>query len=200
MDASSQCLSSLVCEVSIIRAKNFEFKSSGDWFVRCCLPTGNNTRRVQLNSKKISSESDLFWDEFFSLECLGTEDAINSLRQGSIVFELRSIKSVLERLTGGSKIMGRAEIPLENVFESPNIEVETWARMNSKNPRLHQDVKPPSVPVEVKIGVPEMTNEWSQNNDRLRRRRWDYSCGCKEGGCQSLDYDLFALGFALEAL
>nr|XP_027075710.1 uncharacterized protein LOC113699541 [Coffea arabica] len=180
MDASSQCLSSLVCEVSIIRAKNFEFKSSGDWFVRCCLPTGNNTRRVQLNSKKISSESDLFWDEFFSLECLGTEDAINSLRQGSIVFELRSIKSVLERLTGGSKIMGRAEIPLENVFESPNIEVETWARMNSKNPRLHQDVKPPQC--------------------RLRRRRWDYSCGCKEGGCQSLDYDLFALGFALEAL
>ena len=111
MDASSQCLSSLVCEVSIIRAKNMEFKSSGDLFVRCYLPAGNNTRRVQLNSKKISSESDLFWDEFFSLECLGTEDAINSLRQGSIVFELRSIKSVLERLTGGPKIMGRAEIP-----------------------------------------------------------------------------------------
>lgn len=194
MDASFQCSSSLKCELSIIRAKNIEFKSSGHLFVRCYLSAGNNTR-VQLNTKEISSKSDLFWDEFFSLQCQGTEDAINSLRQGNVAFELRwrSTKPILGRLIGGSKILGRAEIPWKNVFESPNMEIETWVRMNSKNPCLHQDVKPPSVQVKVKVGVPEMTNE----------RRWDDSCGCKDGGCQSLDYvdyDYFALGFALEAL
>lgn len=203
MGASSRCLSSLNCEVSILRAKNIELKSSGDLFVRCYLSAGNNTR-VQLNSKEISSKSDLFWDEFFSLECLGTEEAINSLKQGTVVFELRwrSAKSVLGRI-GGSKLLGTAEIPWKNVFESPYMEIETWVWMTSKNSHVNPDVKPPSVQVQMKVGVPpsEITNERTQN-EKLRRRL-DESCGCKDGGCQSVDYvdyEFFALGFALEAL
>ncbi|KAL3527745.1 hypothetical protein ACH5RR_012401 [Cinchona calisaya] len=204
MDASSQCLSTLNCEVSIIRAKNITSRSSGDLFVRCYLSAGNNTR-VQLNSKEISSKSDLFWNEFFSLECLGTEDAINSLKQENVVFELRwrsTKSSVLGCRIGGSKPLGRAEIPWKNVFESPNMEIETCVRMISSSSCVNLDVKPPLVQVRMKVGAPEITKKRTQNNMLRRKGRWDESCGCKDGGCQSVDYvdyDIFALGFALEA-
>ncbi|KAK4840837.1 hypothetical protein QYF36_019412 [Acer negundo] len=53
-----QYLSSLSCEVGIIKAKNIEFNGGGV-FVRYYLSRGNNKRSIQLNSKEISpSKSD----------------------------------------------------------------------------------------------------------------------------------------------
>lgn len=174
MDATSQCLSSIDCEVSIIRAKNIEFNkpSSGGLFVRCYISAGNN-QRIQLNTKEIpSSRSDFLWNEHFSLECLGTQGSINSLRQGNVVFELRRrcTESFLGRISG-SKVIGRAEIPWKNVFESPSMEIEAWVQMVSKNSRLHQDVKPAKVQVRMKVGAPKTINKRSQN-DRLSRN-WE---------------------------
>ncbi|KAA8546823.1 hypothetical protein F0562_003253 [Nyssa sinensis] len=94
-----QSLSSLSCELRIIRAKNMEFKSVGYLFVRCYLSAGNSTR-VQLNSREISSKSNLFWNESFSLQCLGTKDSRDMLIKGRVVFELcwRSTVPVLGRI------------------------------------------------------------------------------------------------------
>nr|XP_009774191.1 PREDICTED: uncharacterized protein LOC104224270 [Nicotiana sylvestris] len=152
MEKTQNC-STISCEIQIIMAKNIEQISSGknSLFVRCYLPAGNN-QRVQLNSEEIisSSKSDnnLFWDESFSLDCMGTQDSINMLKQGTVILELRSRKylPVFGENIGGSQVLGRAEIPWKRVFESTEMEIQEWAIMATSkyNKRVHnEDVKPP---------------------------------------------------------
>ncbi|CAI9109445.1 OLC1v1009267C2 [Oldenlandia corymbosa var. corymbosa] len=225
--SSDQSLSSLNFEVNIIRAKNIDFNnkssSSGDLFVRCYLSSGNNNQRVQLNTKEIPSspssstfDHDLFWNECFSLECLGNERSISSLRQeGNVVFELRwrrsnnaSNGSFLGKfLTGGSnssKVLGTAQIPWKNVFESTNIEIETWVPLiSSKNHSkvINQDVKPPKLQVRMKVEVPKKKIIETRRCEE-KESPSSSSCGCKDGcGCNGvdyIDYDFFGLGFALD--
>ncbi|KAK4366747.1 hypothetical protein RND71_014627 [Anisodus tanguticus] len=173
--------SSISCEIHIIRARNIEQSSLGknSLFVRCYLPVGNN-RRVKLNSQEISSsKSNLFWDEYFSLDCMGNQDSINMLKQGTIVFELRSRKylPIFGKNIGGSHLLGRVEIPWKRVFESTKMEIEEWAifMATSKN---NEDVKPPAVKISMKVKVNETIK--AKKNDKLRRS-WDESCSCKNG-------------------
>ncbi|XP_059310042.1 uncharacterized protein LOC132061204 [Lycium ferocissimum] len=199
----TQDISSISCEIQIIRAKNVEKISLGksNLFIRCYLPTGNN-QRVKLNSQEISSKSDLFWDETFSLDCMGTQDSINMMKQGKVVFELRSRKylPIFGKNICGSQLLGSVEIPWKIVFESTEMEIEEWAifMATSKN---NEDVKPPAVKIAMKVKVNEATK-----NNRLRRP-WDESCACKGYcGCNSSsifsadDYEIFALGATLDAL
>ncbi|KAI5669889.1 hypothetical protein M9H77_19742 [Catharanthus roseus] len=207
MDASPSA-SNFCCELKIISAKDVDqLKSSGDHlFIRCYLSAGND-RRVQLNSREIPTNSNPIWDDSFSLECLGTEESINSVRQGNVIFELRSrnkLSSVpIFGKFGGSKLLGRAEFPWKTVFESQNMEIETWVRMILKNGRVtNEHVKPPAVKISMKIRVLEEERSKNPKNDRLRG--WDNNneCCCLAcNGCHSCaDFDIFALGFALEAL
>ncbi|XP_060185195.1 uncharacterized protein LOC132614693 [Lycium barbarum] len=206
MENTQQYFSSINCEIQIIRARNIEQSSLGksNLFVRCYLPTGNN-HRVKLNSQEISSNSDVFWDETFSLDCMGNQDSINMMKQGTIVFELRSRKYIplLGKNIVGSQLLGKAEIPWKRVFESTEMEIEEWAifMATSKN---NEDVKPPAVKIAMKLKVNEAIKV--KKNDKLRRS-WDESCSCKGYcGCNSSsifsadDYDIFALGAALDAL
>ncbi|XP_059639628.1 uncharacterized protein LOC132282002 [Cornus florida] len=197
MDAL-QYLSSLSCELRIIRAKNMEFvKSTGHLFVRCYLSAGNN-KRVRINSQEISSKSDLFWDESFSLECAGTKDSMDMLVQGSVVLELRwrSTVPVLGKL-GGSRLLGRGEIPWKTVFESPEMEIEQWFSLVPMSRRVHEDVKPPALQVWMKVRVPA-TIETVPRRKNGRLTKWD-ECGCMAGGCRCADYEIFALAAALDA-
>ncbi|OIT05537.1 PREDICTED: uncharacterized protein LOC109216315 [Nicotiana attenuata] len=198
------------CEIQIIRGRNIEQSSLGksNLFVRCYLPAGNN-QRVQLNSQEISSsskcDSNLFWDDSFSLDCMGTQDSINILKQGTVVFELRSRKyfPVFGKNISGSQLLGRAEIPWKRVFESREMEIEEWAifmATSKSNKRVNnEDVKPPAVKIAMKVKVKE-TTKVKKNN-----RSWDESCACKGycgcNGCNIFspqDYEIFALGAALD--
>ncbi|XP_016505457.2 uncharacterized protein LOC107823345 [Nicotiana tabacum] len=143
---------------------------------------------------------------------MGTQESINMLKQGTVVFELRSRKyiPVLGENIGGSQVLGRAEIPWKRVFESTEMEIEEWAifmaTTSKNNKRLHnEDVKPPAIKIAMKVKVKEafkVTNK----NEKLRRS-WDESCACKGYcGCNGSsifsadDYEIFALGAALDAL
>ncbi|EEF31116.1 conserved hypothetical protein [Ricinus communis] len=192
---------SLSCEISIVQAKNLELKSHGNLFVRYYLSSGHN-KRIQINTQEISSKSDLFWNEFFSLECLGTQDSINNLKQESVVFELRwrNTKSILGKI-GGSQLLGRAKIPWKTVLESPKMEIEKWVMMVSKKncSVLADDVKPPSVQIALRVRVPEMV-AMEKRNGKLRKWEND-DCGCcKDSGCRCQDYEIFASVAAFEAL
>lgn len=191
---ASQCLSSLSCEIRIMRAKNIELKTEGKLFVRYYLSAGNN-QRVGLNSREISSKSDLFWDESFSLECLGSEESIQSLMQERVVFELRwrSKVPVLGRVRK-SHVLGRVEIPWTSVFASKEMEIEKWVSMVSTGSRVvGQDGQPPALQVAMKVRIPKVA-------ERSRRvMKWD-ECGCTDGGCTCVDADhIFALAAGLEA-
>ncbi|KAJ8543708.1 hypothetical protein K7X08_025326 [Anisodus acutangulus] len=200
---NTQHLSSISCEIQIIRARNIEQSSLGkiNLFVRCYLPVGNN-QRVKLNSQEISSKSNLFWDESFSLDCLGTQNSINMLKQDVVVFELRSRKYLpfLGKNIGSSQLLGKAEIPWKRVFESTEMEIEEWAIFMGATSKNNEDVKPPAVKIAMKVKVEAIK---VKKKDKLRRS-WDESCSCKGYcGCNSSsifsadDYEIFALGAAL---
>ncbi|KAB5556509.1 hypothetical protein DKX38_007418 [Salix brachista] len=159
------------------------------------LAQGKN-KRIQLNSREISSKSNLFWNESFSLECLGTDDSINNLKQETVVFELkwRNTNPILAKI-GGSQLLGRAEVPWKTVLESPNLEMKSglcWFRR-----RAVSLMTSPSVQIAMRARVPEMAEMAKKNrrNGRLKGR----GC-CKDSGCRCEDYDIFALVVALEAL
>ncbi|KAL6993143.1 hypothetical protein U1Q18_011261 [Sarracenia purpurea var. burkii] len=199
----AQHLSSFGYELKIIRARNIDLKySNGHLFVRCFLSAGNNDR-VRLESREISSKSDLFWNQNFSLECLATQDSMNKLMEGSVVLELRWRTSVpvLGKI-GGSRLLGRAEIPWKTVSESPEIEIEKWVVvMAAKSRGADEDAKPPALQVAMKVRVPAAAETAA---GRRRRRRgltnWE-ECGCTDGGCTCKDYDrVFAGAAALDAL
>jgi hypothetical protein len=176
-----------------MQAKNVDFQSTGTLFVRYYLSAGNN-KRIRLDTREISSKSDLCWNESFSLDCFGSQDSMDSLNQQNVVFELRRRNKVpvLGRV-GGSQLLGRAEIPWKEVCESPNMEMEKWVTMG------HVGVsKPPKLQVAMKVQVPAMVEKGRRRNGNVKK--WDDErCGCKDfhGYCCE-DYDIFALA-ALEA-
>ncbi|KAI4345242.1 hypothetical protein L6164_012382 [Bauhinia variegata] len=198
-----QKLPSFSCELRILQAQNVDFKSSmGNFFVRLHLSTGNN-KGIQLNTRKISPTSSPFWNESFSLDCLGAHDVLETLKQETLVLELRQSNTapVVGKILG-SRLMGRAEIPWKAVLERPNMVLEEWIKMDMASGRVLDGVKQSKLQVEIKIQVPtlaEMENRRRREN-RMRLRNWD-DCGCKQGHqCYSAeDYDIFALGASLEA-
>ncbi|TMW81632.1 hypothetical protein EJD97_008592 [Solanum chilense] len=128
---------------------------------------------------------------------MGTQDSINMMKQGTIIFELRS-----RRYIGGSQVLGRFEIPWKRVFESTRMEIEEWAIFMPTSKNINEDVKPQ----EVKIGMKVKVNETITKINKLRRS-WDESCACKGYcGCNSNsifsadDCEIFALGAALDVL
>lgn len=197
----SQNSPSFGCELRIIQAQNVEFNSTGkgNLFARFYLPAGNN-KRIQQNTRKISSKSVPFWDESFCLDCSCTPEFLETLKQESLVLEIRqsNIAPVLGKIMG-SRVLGRAEIPWKAILESPNTELKEWVKMDLMS---GSGVKPLKLQVEIKIRVPsgaEMANKRSRKT-RLTMK-WD-DCGCKEGhdhGCSCHDYDIFAIAAALEA-
>ncbi|KAI3451147.1 hypothetical protein Pfo_007812 [Paulownia fortunei] len=199
MDPQSHS-SSLSCELRIVKAKNIDMKSGGAVFVRCYLSAGNSTR-VRLDSQEISSKSELItWDQTFSLDCLGSQESIRWLKQGTLVFELRW-RSTAAPFIGriqGSKLIGRAEVPWRNVVDSTNMEMEKWVVMIPQNGRVHEDFKPPAVQITMKI---QESDPKIIERKKIDEGRWDEWCGCLDGGCNScVDYELYAIGAALEAL
>ncbi|CAK9174955.1 unnamed protein product [Ilex paraguariensis] len=193
-----QNFSSLNCELRILRAKNIELKSTCHLFVRCYLSAGKKSR-VQINSREISSNSDLFWDELFSLDCFGTEDSVNMLMQGKVVFELRRRNTApLFGRIGRSQLLGKAEIPWKSVSEAPEMEIEKWVTMISKSRSGHEGFKPPAVKIAMKVQLLAVA-ETVRRKKNCRLTKWD-ECGCTDSWCNCVDYDIFALGAALEAL
>ncbi|KAF5749807.1 hypothetical protein HS088_TW03G00132 [Tripterygium wilfordii] len=198
---------SLRCELRIVQARNLEFKSNGTLFVRYYLSSGNG-QRIRLNSQELSTKSDhLVWNESFSLECIGTQESIDHLRQETVVFELRwrNTVPVLGRI-GSSQVIARAEIPWKDVLESPKMAIENWVVMKSrKKSCVVEGLKPPALLVGMKVEVPtmvEMEKKSKRNNGimkKLENNHHEY-CGCK-GACFDNDhYDVFALVAALDAL
>lgn len=194
--------SSLRCELRVIRAKNIESKCMGCLFVRCYISAGKN-KRIRLESKEISSESNLVWNQSFSLDCFGNKQSISMLMQGTVVFELRwrNIVPVFGRIGRKSQLLGRAEIPWKSVFESSTMKIERWVVMTSKSGKYRQqDVKPPAVEISMKVVVPVMELELPKQRKISigKLRKWD-ECGCVDCGCRSCaDYEMFALAAAMD--
>ncbi|KAI3665017.1 hypothetical protein L6452_43633 [Arctium lappa] len=192
MDAL-KALSSLHCELKIMKAKNIQVtNSNGCLFVRCYLSAGNN-KRVCLDSRQVAPDGDLSWDESFSLDCIGTNQSMDMIIHGTIVLELRWRSNTT--LFRGSRLLGRSEMSWRSVFESPKMELETWVMMKSKK----NVVKSPCVRITIKIEVPSGVDLV----ERKRKNRWDESCGCCHGDCCSsdtcFDSELFVIGAALDA-
>ncbi|KAJ8769689.1 hypothetical protein K2173_005292 [Erythroxylum novogranatense] len=199
-------LSSLGFEITTLQAKNVELKSHGNLFVRYYLSAGKN-KRVQLNTREISSRSNLSWNQSFSLECPGTEQSISSLKQASVVFELRwrSTKPMLGKM-GGSHLLGRNEASLKTVMESADMEIEQWLQMSpisKKSCVLDHGLKPPSVLVSMRFRAAEKAEVQKQKKKYDRSKNWyecEYECCRDHSGCRCEDYEIFALAAALEAL
>ncbi|KAG5611539.1 hypothetical protein H5410_022820 [Solanum commersonii] len=133
---------------------------------------------------------------------MGTQDSINMMKQGTIIFELRSRRYVplLRKNIGGSQHLGKVEIPWKRVFESTRMEIEGWEIFMTTSKNINEDVKPPAVKIVMKVKVNEITKI-----NKLRRS-WNESCACK-GYCECNssifshnDYEIFALGAALDVL
>ncbi|XP_027337594.1 uncharacterized protein LOC113851331 [Abrus precatorius] len=198
----SQKLPSFSCELKIIQAQKVEpIRPTKNLFVRLYLPAGNN-KRIQLNTKKVSSVKSVpFWNESFSLDCSCSQEFFETLKQERLVLELRQNK-VLRRIMG-SHVVGRGEIPWRTILESPNMEFKDWVKMDLISGSDCEDatLRAPQVEVEVKIGVALAMEK--ENRKRLIKNKWE-ECGCKDGHdhhawCSAEDYDIFALGAALEA-
>ncbi|KAL5818196.1 hypothetical protein ACOSQ3_022093 [Xanthoceras sorbifolium] len=224
-----QCLSSLSCELRIIKAKNIELKSktgstTGGLFVRYYLSTENNKKqRIQLNSQEMipstSSHDDdehkmMIWNESFSLECVGTdEDSIKkNLRQQSVVFELRwrsSLKNLLGKKSK-SQLLGRAEVPWKTVLESPNMEIENWVVMAPPSSSNNKKIIKSSARVldedHVKAAAASLQVSMKvavvAHQLPKKKNSWVDECGYGgHGACNSCaDHELFALMAAMEAL
>ncbi|KAK7281009.1 hypothetical protein RIF29_08637 [Crotalaria pallida] len=197
---SSHKFPSFTFELRIIQAKNIEqIKYMGNsLFARFYLPTGNN-KRIQLNSKRVSSRSVIpFWNESFNLECSCPREFLEILKQESMVLELRQSNTTLGRLWG-SHLVGNGKIPWKKILDSPNMVFKEWVKMDLVNGRgCGEDmVKSPEVQVEIKVKVASIEKEESW------LIKWDV-CGCKHGHDQHAwssveDYDIFAIGATLEA-
>ncbi|KAM7261595.1 hypothetical protein ACFE04_020672 [Oxalis oulophora] len=191
-------LSSLTCELNIIQAKNLELKLKGSFFVRCYLSTNNN-KSVKLNSQEIylNSNSNLIWNESFSLECLGSKESIKNLKDQAVVFELRWRRRTRRSAFEKSKLVGRAEVPWKMVFELPNMEMEKWIMLEGSS---SGEMKPASLQVGLKVRVPQaMEKKMNSNKRRLKNNNWDECCD-HYGGCSCKDYEMFALVAAFEGL
>ena len=192
MDAL-KALSYLQCGLKIINAKNIQVgNSSGCLFIRCYLSSGNN-KRVRIDSRAVSPNGSFSWNESFSLDCIGTKQSMDMIIHGTIVLELRW-RSRTPALFGGSQLLGRSEVSWRGVFESPNMEMERWVMMKTKN----KNVKAPSVRIAMKIESPNTVGLV----ERKRKNKWDESCGCCHGDfCNSacIDSELFVIGAALDA-
>ena len=82
----------------------------------------------------------------------------------------------------------------EVFFDSPNMEMERWVMMKTKN----KNMKAPSVRIAMKIEAPNGVGLV----ERKRKNKWDESCGCCHGDfCNSacIDSELFVIGAALDA-
>ncbi|CAJ1855918.1 unnamed protein product [Sphenostylis stenocarpa] len=196
MDQSHK-LSSFSCELRIIQAQNVEaIKSARNLFARLYLPSGNN-KRIQLNTKKVSSNINHvpFWNESFSLDCSCPQEFLESLKKERLVLELRQSK------IWGSHVVGKGEIPWKAILESPKMELKEWVKMDlvSGSSDCDEDgvnFKAPEVQVEINI-------ENKSNRRKRLTKKWD-ECGCKHGHdlnawCSAEDYDILALGAVLEA-
>lgn len=187
-------------ELRIIQAQNIEsIKSIGNLlFARFYLPAGNNNKRIQLNTKKVSSKSLIpSWNESFSLECSCPQEFLETLREESMVLELRqsnTAPAVFRRILG-SQLVGKGEIPWKEILESPNMVFKEWVKMDLVSGSDCEVA--PEVQVEIKVRVASIEKEENKLN-KLEE------CGCKYGHDQHAwlsaeDYDMFALGAALEA-
>lgn len=194
----SQKFSSLFsCE--LIQVQNVEsIKSKGNLFARFYLPAGSN-KRIQLNSKKIPSKSFPFWNESFNLDCSCPQEFLDTLKRESLVLELRQSKKIIL----GSHLVGKGEVPWKEILESPKMEYKEWVKIDLASESGCQEamLKAPKVQVEVKIKMAK--GETVEKENRRFNHKWD-ECGCKDGHDQRAwlsaeDYDIFALGAALEA-
>jgi hypothetical protein len=185
------------CELRIKQARNVEFiKSTKNLFARLYLPTGNN-KRIQLNSKNVSTKSLPFWDESFNLDCSCPQQFLENLNEQRLVLELRQKK------IWGSQLIGKSEIPWKVIIGSQNMELKKWLNMDlvSGSDCKEGMFKTPEVEVEIKVRVALVAEMEKQNKKRLNN--WN-ECGCKNGHdhqvwCNTEDCDIFALGAALEA-
>ncbi|KAI3506460.1 hypothetical protein L1887_28819 [Cichorium endivia] len=189
-------LKTLHCELRILNAKNIEVTNShiGYLFVRCYLSAGNN-KRVRLDSREVSPNGDISWNESYSLKCVGAKESMDMITHGTIFLELRCRSNTVS-MFGRSQLLGRTEVSWSGVFESPNMEIERWVMMKSKK----KDVKAPSVRIAMKIEIPFGCEV--DLAERKRKNKWDERCGCCHGDCSDnacVDGELFAIGAALDA-
>lgn len=172
-----------------------DIKPGGVVFVRCNLSAGNN-KKVKLHSQEkiVSSESDtITWNQTFSLDCSGDHESINWLRKEALVFELRW-RSFIGRIIGGSKLVGRGEIPWGTFLDSTNVEIEKWVSMIPQNGRLDDDELPA---VQIALKIQESDHGEVVEREKVcegSRACMDY-CGCKS----CVYYEFFAIEAALEA-
>ncbi|MED6148442.1 hypothetical protein PIB30_053279 [Stylosanthes scabra] len=198
MGMSQNFCSLFKCEIRIIQVQNVDsIKSKGNLFARFYLPSGNNNKRIQVNTKKVHSKSLPFWNKSFTLDCSCPQEFLDSLKhEESLVLEVRQSKKIL-----GSSLVGKGEVSWKEILESPNMVYKEWVKMV---PCKEQEE---ALKVEVEIKIQVAKEEEKENNNKKKRFNFNWDeCGCKNGHdhdhnawCNSDDYDVFALGLALEA-
>ncbi|KAF9623775.1 hypothetical protein IFM89_005282 [Coptis chinensis] len=193
---ATQNLSSLNCNLKIIRAKNVEFVSVGNLFVRYYLLTEKDTR-IRLTSRDIPSTCEPCWNESITFECLGDKDVINKLTQQSVVFELRWRKAASAfGKFGGSKLLFRAEVRWKDVLESAEISIEKWITSATTSKFVPEGFKPPALQIEMRV---DQKAFHMPKRCQVRSTKWN-ECGCRNGCCHGRDEDIFALAAAMEVL
>ncbi|KAK4755343.1 hypothetical protein SAY87_009100 [Trapa incisa] len=195
--------SSFSCEITILQARNTGSLPQGsELFVRCYLSAAGRRERIHLDTVDVPAAA-CSWDEAFSLQCSGSDDSIEELKQESLVFELRQRKcSRWRKCTGApsSKLLGAAELPWRTAFEAPEMRIEEWVPIIPCRSIAEENEKPPSVRVAMIIRLGSET--WEETGKQRRRqgrkkRALEGECRCC--GCGEEYCDVFAMAAALEA-
>lgn len=98
-----------------------------------------------------------------------------------------------------SKLLGKGEISLKDVLESPNMAFDKWVSLVSTRGHPVDGVYK-STKLKVEMRVRFLKEEEKKRPRILTKKRNE--CGCKDDhghGCSYDDYDVFALAVALEA-
>ncbi|XP_068638375.1 uncharacterized protein [Aristolochia californica] len=193
MEATRNQLSSLNCELKIMRAKNLDFIAPGKLFVRYYLVAGNG-QKIRLSSREIQSSCEPHWNESISLECGGAPDTVAELRRQKVVFELRWRTSPLLGRIVRSTLLGRAEVSWKDVLESDDMSMVRWVTLSTKN-CSPVGLKPPALQLDMRVRIPAEA-------PKVKRRvgssaKWK-ECGCRDGSCNGRDEELFAIVAAVD--
>nr|XP_043608782.1 uncharacterized protein LOC122580575 [Erigeron canadensis] len=192
---SLKALSSLHCELKIMSAKNIQVtNSNGYLFVRCYISTEKN-KRVRIDSREISSNEVVSWNEAFALNCIGANQSMDMMIHGKIVLEIRWRSNTISLFSASSsQLLGRAEVCWRDIFDSPKMEMERWVMMKSKK----KDVKAPSLRISMKIEVPQSV----VLVEKRKNKKGEERCACCHDDCCNntcVDSELFVIGAALDA-
>ncbi|XP_072971226.1 uncharacterized protein [Typha angustifolia] len=174
-------------DVKVVRLADLDVELERSLFIRYYIFAGDG-RRIRIDTREISSTSNLNWSEFASFECRGSLALLGELIEPqNLVFELRWRRrraAILGRITR-SKLLGRGEVAWKDVAEAKGMSLEKWVKLHVTG-HESDSFKLPTLLVELKIQAIDGRNK------RIDGRRMGWKrCNCEDCEWIGSEEDMF---------